>query len=425
MTYNVLDYGIIGDGETNNTAAINALTKRISEHGGTVYFPAGAYVSGSIRLYSNMTLMLDAGAAILGSHDFDDYPFIELEGFTRGTRHGLISAVNARNIRITGGRIDGRGKYFWDNMESDYERPRTINPILCKDVAIENLIIENSPCWTIHPLACENVSISGVTIYNPYDSPNTDGINPESSKNVRITNCHIDVGDDCVTIKAGTESDPLMKTRPCENIVVSGCTMAHGHGGVVIGSEMSGGVKNVMVSNCVFQNTERGIRLKTRRKRGGAVQGASFSNIMMENVGAVITMNAYYCCVCGEYPFPKEMLFDEGPQPIDEMTPVISDIRINGITARGVTGVGIYLYGLPESPIKNVSISDVSMEILGCEGGFPPVAAFNRARCKGEGILLENTDNVSIQGANIRCASEKLIMKNAKNTEINGKAIES
>ncbi len=423
MIYNVTDYGVIGNGVKNNTVAINALTKRLRETGGTVYFPAGEYVSGSIHLYSNMTLLLDAGATILGSHDFNDYPFIELEGFTRGTRHGLISAVNARNIRITGGRIDGRGKYFWDNMESDYERPRTINPILCKDVSITDIIIENSPCWTVHPLCCENVTVRGVTIYNPYDSPNTDGINPESCKNVRISDCHIDVGDDCVTLKAGTELDPLMKGRPCENIIVTGCTMAHGHGGVVIGSEMSGGVKNVSVSNCVFQNTERGIRVKTRRKRGGCVTNASFSNILMENVGGVITMNAYYCCVCAEYPFPKEILFDEGPQPVDELTPRFSDIRISGITARGVAGVGVYLYGLPESPIENVTISDVSMEIVGCEDGFPPVAAFNRERCNGEGIILENVKNVSMQGVNLKCKGERLMLKSASSVTINGGSV--
>ncbi len=423
MIYNVLDYGVIADGTTNNTAAINALTKSLDGKGGTVYFPAGKYVSGSILLYDDMTLLLDGGAVILGSENFDDFPKIELEGFTRGTRHGLISAVKRRNIRIKGGRIDGRGKYFWDNMESDYERPRTVNQILCRDIEISDIIIENSPCWTVHPLMCENVSIHGVTIRNPYDSPNTDGINPESCKNVRITDCHIDVGDDCITIKAGTELDPLMCARPCENIVVQGCTMAHGHGGVVIGSEMSGGVKNLTVANCIFQNTERGIRVKTRRKRGGYVKNASFSNILMENVGAVITMNGYYCCVCGEYPFPKEILFDEGPQPVDEMTPCFSDIRISGITARGVTGVGIYLYGLPESPIRDVSISDVSMEIIGCDGGFPPVAAFNRKRCDGEGIVIENARDISMQGVSLKCKGERLLLKGTEGITLNGQEI--
>ena len=421
MYYNVTDFGIVGDGITNNTNAINALTKSLDGKGGTIYFPAGEYVSGSIRLYSDMALLLDTGAVILGSECFDDYPFIELEGFTRGGRHGLVSAIGARNIRISGGRIDGRGKHFWEHMESDYERPRVINPILCSDVMITDIIIENSPCWTVHPLCCENVTIRGVTIYNPYDSPNTDGINPESCKNVRISDCHIDVGDDCVTIKSGMELDSLMRERPCENVIVTGCTMAHGHGGVVIGSEMSGGVKNVSVSNCVFCNTDRGIRIKTRRKRGGEVIGASFSGILMENVGAVITMNQYYGCSCGEYPFPKEILFDEGPQPVDELTPRFSDIRISGIVARGVRGVGIYMYGLPERPIENVLISDVSMEIVGCENGFEPVMSHKKLRCNGEGIVLENARNIKLKGITLQCKGDALCLKNTEDVTLDGK----
>ena len=214
-----------------------------------------------------------------------------------------------------------------------------------------------------------------------------------------------------------------MKERPCENIVVMGCTMAHGHGGVVIGSEMSGGVKNVSVSNCIFQNTERGIRVKTRRKRGGYVKGASFSNIIMENVGAVITMNGYYCCVCGEYPFPKEILFDEGPQPVDELTPRFSDIRISGITARGVTGVGIYLYGLPESPIENITVSDVSVEVVGSKEGFSPVAAFNRKKCYGEGIVIENAKSVAMQNVQLDCKGERLMIKGSKDIKWNGEIL--
>ena len=423
MYYNVTDYGVIGDGKTNNTEAINALTKSLDGKGGTLYFPAGEYVSGSIRLYSHMTLLLDGGAVILGSECVDDFPFIEVEGFERGGRQGLICAFHAQNIRITGGRIDGRGKIWWENIGSDYVRPRTINPILCRDVSITDIILENSPCWTVHPLCCENVTIRGVTIYNPYDSPNTDGINPESCKNVRISDCHIDVGDDCVTVKAGMELDPLMREHPCENIIITGCTMAHGHGGVVIGSEMSGGVKNISVSNCVFQNTDRGIRIKTRRKRGGEVIGASFSNIIMENVGAAITMNQYYSCVCGEYPFPKEILFDEGKQPVDALTPRFSDIRISGILARGVKGVGIYLYGLPEQPIENVTISDVAMEITGCEGGFEPVMAYKRVRCNGEGVVLENVKNITVQGVHLQCRGEALTLKNAENVVLEGERV--
>jgi len=424
MYLNVAENGLIGDGVTNHTQALNALSKQLSKTGGTLYFPAGRYVTGTLFLYSNMTLCLDAGAVLQGSDRFDDFPFIdpnEVKGYTRGGRWGLVSAWQAQNVRICGGgKTDGNGKLWWDSQKSDYERPRTINLIQCKDVVIEDITICNSPCWTIHPMCCENVSIRSVSIYNPYDSPNTDGINPESCKNVRISDCHIDVGDDCVTIKSGDEQDLLQKQYACENIIVTNCTMAHGHGGVVLGSEMSGGIKNVTVSNCIFQNTDRGIRIKTRRRRGGSIKGVTFSNIIMENVMACITVNEYYFCVCGDYPFPKEELFDPNPRPIDPSTPDISDIRISGILATGVKGVGIYFYGLPELPVRNVTISDVRLDVVGNDKGMSAVMAFDRTPSFGEGIFLENASNVDMSGVYVQCPWEKVVLKNADHITLNG-----
>ena len=256
MTYNVAEYGIVGDGVTNYTDVLNGLTKRMANVGGTLYFPAGEYVTGTLFLGSNTTLYLETGAVLRGSERFEDFPFIdpdEVKGYTRGGRWGLISAYKAQNLKICGGgTIDGRGECWWRSGKNDYERPRTVSFIQCKDVVISDVTVCNSPCWTLHPMCCENVSIRSVTIRNPYDSPNTDGINPESCKNVRISDCYIDVGDDCVTIKSGAEEDLLQKQFPCENITVTNCIMAHGHGGVVFGSEMSGGIKNVTVSNCIF-----------------------------------------------------------------------------------------------------------------------------------------------------------------------------
>lgn len=180
--------------------------------------------------------------------------------------------MNCKNVSIVGrGVIDGRGQIWWKNPENEH-RPRVIQTILCDDVVIDGITIINSPMWTIHPMCCNNVRVSNVTINNPVDSPNTDGINPESCSGVHITNCTIDVGDDCLTLKSGTETDYFQKQYPCENIVVSNCVMRNGHGGVVIGSEMSGGVKNITISNCIFDGTDRGIRIKTRRKRGGMLK---------------------------------------------------------------------------------------------------------------------------------------------------------
>lgn len=331
MIYNVLDFNVTCDGKTNNTEALLKLSELMKATGGTMYFPAGSYVTGTVFLYDNMRLFLDAGAKLLGSKNFDDFPYIEnLDGYTRGGHCGLIHACRSQNVSVSGsGQIDACGKYWWNSGKTDLQRPRTISFIACKNVTIENITVKNSPCWTIHPMCCDNVSIRGVSIYNPYESPNTDGINPESCKNVRISDCHIDVGDDCVTVKSGTEDDFLQKQFPCENITITNCTMAHGHGGVVFGSEMSGGVKNVTINNCVFQNTDRGIRIKTRRGRGGYIKGLNISNIIMDNVTAGITVNAYYSC--GDFNMPKEVLFNPQKEEINSLTPTVSDVNISGI----------------------------------------------------------------------------------------------
>ena len=157
-----------------------------------------------------------------------------------------------------------------------------IELLRCTNVRLEGITCRNSASWTVHPLVCDNVTVDGITIANPPDSPNTDGINPEACSNVRIANCHIDVGDDCITIKSGKEHEPFRSSRPCENITVTGCTMLHGHGGVVIGSETAGGVRHVAIANCVFDGTDRGIRIKTCRGRGSAVEHVSVSNVVMQ-----------------------------------------------------------------------------------------------------------------------------------------------
>ena len=161
---------------------------------------------------------------------------------------------------------------------------------------IEGVTFRNSPMWTVSPLACDNVVIRAVTVINPPDSPNTDGINPDSCRNVRISDCYVDVGDDCITIKSGKEDDARRELRACENIAVTNCTLLHGHGGVVIGSEISGSVRNVAISNCIFVGTDRGIRIKARRGRGGVVEDIRASNLVMDGVHCPIVVNLFYGC---------------------------------------------------------------------------------------------------------------------------------
>ena len=193
--------------------------------------------------------------------------------------------------------MDGRGAAWWQRFREGtlcHPRPRLISFADCRNVLIEGVTLTRSPSWTINPVRCENVVIDKVTIVNPADSPNTDGINPDSCRNVRIANCHIDVGDDCIAIKSGTEAEAADRRAPCENIAITNCTMVHGHGGVVIGSEMAGGVRNVVIANCIFESTDRGIRLKSRRGRGGIVEDVRVTNVIMTGVLCPFTVNLYY-----------------------------------------------------------------------------------------------------------------------------------
>jgi len=392
---NVCDFGIIGDGTTNQTEAIKkVIAIAEAQGGGTVYFPPGRYLTGTVELCDNMTLYLDAGAVILGSPDPADYPMMTAEilpGYTRGGHSGLIKAFRRKNVAICGrGTIDGQGAYWWDNPGNEH-RPRAIQPILCDNVLIDGITVINSAMWTIHPLCCTNVTVHAVTIKNPWDSPNTDGINPESCLGVHISNCTIDVGDDCLTLKSGTEEDILQKQYPCENIVITNCTMLNGHGGVVLGSEMSGGIRNVTISNCVFSGTDRGIRIKTRRKRGGSVSDVVVSNIVMERVFVPFVINGYYCC--GQGVSPEDMsLFSLEPLKADETTPVIENISISNIRATKVSVSAGFIYGIPEQPVKGLSVSNYSVEMLAPEEAKEeaPIMAFHIGKLKGCGIYLAN-----------------------------------
>ncbi|WP_262915361.1 glycoside hydrolase family 28 protein [Niabella ginsengisoli] len=279
--FDVTKYGAKRDSSAKATLAIKkAIDAAVKVGGGTVYFPAGKYLTGPIHLKSNITIFIDAGAELHFSDDFDDYlPMVEsrYEGVDVTSFSPLFYAYKAENIAIVGrGIIDGHGKKWWDfvegykndqprskwqkifdeknknillpddpkQMKRGFLRPPFIQPMYCKNVLIQGITIRNSPFWTVNPEFCDNVTVHAVTIINPQrQAPNTDGINPESCSNVRISDCFISVGDDCITIKSGKDQPGRAKAKPAENYSITNCTMLSGHGGVVIGSEMSGDVK--------------------------------------------------------------------------------------------------------------------------------------------------------------------------------------
>ena len=363
---NIQQFGARGNRITNNTIPIQRAIDKVGElGGGTVLFPAGTYLTGAISLKSNVTLYLEAGAVLLGSTSFADYPILQSrwEGKTRETFAPLIGGDSLENVSIMGrGTIDGQGEVFWTafkNKELEYPRPKCISFSNCRNIHIEGITIRNSPSWTIHPAFCENVVIRAVTIMNPADSPNTDGINPESCKGVHISDCFISVGDDCIALKAGVEDEAQDLWKACEDIAITNCIMERGHGGIVFGSETTGGIRNVVVSNCIFRGTDRGIRLKTRRGRGGGIESIRVSNCLMESVLSSFTVNMFYGC--GAWGNPT--VFNKEALPITTWTPLIRDVHITGITARKVKLAAAFLYGLPEQPVRDVSLTDWAVEM--------------------------------------------------------------
>jgi polygalacturonase len=232
----------------------------------------------------------------------------------------------------------------------------------CKNVLIEGVSFSNPPFWTIMPAFTDNITVTGITVENPGNSPNTDGIDPSSCRNVHITNSHFSVGDDCIVIKSGRDEDGREAARPTENITITNCTMLKGHGGVVIGSEMSGNVKRVTISNCVFEGTDRGIRIKTMRGRGGVVEDIRVSNVVMYNIvneGILITLR---------YQASK-------PEPLSERTPSVKNVQITGVTVRNADRP-IAIYGLEEMAVSQISFNDMQI-------------------ASKRGILLENTSDIS------------------------------
>lgn len=361
----VSEHGAVGDGVTDNTDALARLTARCAQAGGgTIVVPAGRWLTGSVRLPSRTTLQLEAGAVLLGSRDRTRYPLREQpwEGRTVATHDPLVGAVDAEDVAITGaGVIDGQGADWWAFVRAGGApslRPRLLAFARCRGVTVRGVRLIDSPSWTIHPWRCRDVRVDGVTIVNPPDAPNTDGIDPESCADVLIRDCVIDVGDDAIVLKAGSSEDGVSDAPPCERITVSGCHIVRGHGGVVIGSEMSGGVRDVLVTGCVMRGTDRGIRLKTRRGRGGCVDGLTVSDVLMREVGCPLVAHMYYRYT-GLRAQDRAWVAAREPQAVDARTPTIRNLRLRGLVAEDVTGpcLGL-LYGIPERPIADVALSD-------------------------------------------------------------------
>jgi polygalacturonase len=422
-TINIATRGALPDGYTLNTSVINKAIQDLSKRGGgVVLVPSGLWLTGPVVLQSNINLHLAVGATLLFTADKSQYPLVEAnwEGLPQMRNQSPISATNATNIAITGkGIIDGNGdgwrqvkkdkltesqwkklvasggvlsddKKSWFPSEQfkkanalpanpgalapgrdmayfesikDFLRPNLVLLTNCKKVLLEGVIFQNSPAWCLHPLMSEHITVRNVFVKNPWYAQNGDGIDLESCKNVLIENSVFDVGDDALCMKSGRDAEGRKRAMPTENVIIRGCTVYASHGGFVIGSEMSGGARNIWVSNCSFIGSDIGLRFKTTRGRGGVVENIFIKDIYMKDIpGEAILFDMYYAAkdpipLAGEERALPKVEF----KPVDETTPVFKNFHISNVYCSGAEK-GIFVRGLPEMPVQNIVLENMVIQ---------------------------------------------------------------
>ena len=410
-----------GPDNTGSTLCTEAFAKAIDAlgtlGGGHLVVPQGVWQTGPIVLKSNIDLHLEKGAVILFAADEDLYPLIDtsFEGLDTRRCQSPLSARGAENISITGdGVIDGNGQYwrpvkkakvtesYWKHLlgipgsvemkkgywvpsegyakgeqganmnvpnaqtEEEWQavkrflRPVMVSLIDCKSVLLQGVIFQNSPAWNLHPLMCENIIIDQVLVRNPAYAQNGDALDLESCRNALILNSRFDAGDDGICIKSGKDKDGRLRGRPCENVVVLGCTVFAGHGGFVVGSEMSGGVRNISVKDCQFVGTDVGLRFKSARGRGGIVENIFIDGISMSDIATyALTFNMYYGGKSvSEVLADGDDAQEASAMPVTDETPIFRNIDIRRVRCLHA-GYAMEFNGLPEMPIDGIRLKDI------------------------------------------------------------------
>ena len=457
----IRDFGGVGDGVTLNSEAFAKAIEALTEvGGGRLVVPTGVWLTGPITLKDNIDLHIRPDAVLLFSTDRDLYPIVEtvFEGLDTKRCISPINAVGAKNIAITGGgTIDGNGDSWrqvkkskispsqwkallksggftnekgdlwypdsssfrgavvsdafnvpqgleteeeWNSVKT-YLRPVMISFKECENVLLEDCLFQNSPCWNIHPLMCCNVIIDNITVRNPWYSQNGDGLDVDSCENVLVINSSFDVGDDAICIKSGKDEDGRRRARPCRNLIVDNCIVFHGHGGFVVGSEMSGDVENIKVSNCRFLGTDVGLRFKSCRGRGGVVKNIYIEDIVMMNIPTEpLLFDLHYggksaVEAAAEGASPFDVAYVEA----DETTPQFRDIYIKDVVCSGAARA-MYFNGIPEKNIENIVVEDC--EIVSVKGADLRYSTgvvlrdVNIMQSEGDGYSVANCKDVVI-----------------------------
>ncbi|MBI5727959.1 MAG: glycoside hydrolase family 28 protein [Ignavibacteriales bacterium] len=418
QTFVVSDFGAKPDGATDCSTAINnAIKKCNASGGGKVIIPAGKYLTGPITLLSNVNLEIAEGAVVSFIADPAKYlpqVLTRFEGMELYNYSPLLYAYKQKNIAITGkGILEGSGSnenwwrwcgkpvYGWKagnpNQKAartrlvemvdkntpakerifgqgDYLRPNFIQPYLCKNILIEGVTLKNSPMWFINPVLCSNITVRNMTIEGL--GPNNDGCDPESSNDILIENCFFNTGDDCIAIKSGRNNDGRRINVPSENIIIRNCTMKEGHGGVVMGSEISGGVRNVFAEDCTMDspNLERAIRFKTNSVRGGAIENIHVRNITVGQVSdAVLKVDFYY---------------EEGDA--GKFPPSMKNVSLQNVTSKK-SPYAIWIKAYPHSPVTGLKLTNCTFDgvskISVLENVIKP--CFNTVTINGKTLINE------------------------------------
>lgn len=457
---NITDFGAVGDGVTLNTEAINNAIKAVNEKGGgKVVIPNGTWLTGPIELLSNVNLYTETNALVIFSDDFSLYPIIDtsFEGLDTRRCQSPLSARGQENIAITGGgTFDGSGDSWrpvkkskltsaqWKKLEASggvvedniwyptegslkgahatkefntpegleteeewnevrpWLRPVLLSFVKCKQVLLQGVTFKNSPAWCLHPLSCEHITICHVKVFNPWYSQNGDALDLESCNYALIVDNIFDAGDDAICIKSGKDADGRRRGEPCQNVIAKNNIVLHGHGGFVVGSEMSGGVKNVYVSNCTFVGTDVGLRFKSTRGRGGVVEGIYIDGINMIDIpNEALIFDLFYGGKAPGEGGDDAAQAEAAVPPVTEETPAFRDIYISNVVCKNA-GRAMYFNGLPEMPITNVNIKDV---------------VISDAKV---GAILSQTNGVSLQNVKILTAGPTLQIKNATDVVVDG-----
>lgn len=422
VTLDVRDFGAKGDGVQDDTRFIQAAVMACPKDG-RVLIPAGIYRIGSLFLKDNLRLELDKGAVLSAMTDRSEFPvfpgliqgYDEESEYNLGTWEGnplpmfsaIITGVNVRNVVLYGqGMIEGNASYAEDNWWFDAKkkriafRPRMIFLNHCENVTVQGITVQNSPSWNIHPYFSDHLRFIDLQVLNPKDSPNTDGLDPESCRDVEIVGIYFSLGDDCIALKSGKIYMGAKYKTPCEDVVIRQCCMRDGHGSITIGSEMAGGVKNLTVKDCLFLHTDRGLRIKTRRGRGkdAVIDGILFENIKMDHVMTPFVINCFYFCDPDghtEYVRTKDAL------PVDERTPDIRTLVFHRIEATNCHVAAAFMYGLPEQKIRKVIMEHIHVTYADVPKRDVPAMMDGLEPCAKMGIFADNIEQLTLRDVTI------------------------